>query len=815
MSEIITYGAGDTLTHVFNAIAMLMNGSSGKFFRPLMFVGATIGAFWAISKAYWESSVTPIIIQWLIPMLALLTICFVPTSTIHITDIVTRKSHTVDNVPYGLVRTAETLGTIGYMITSYIEQAFQVPSPTNKGLTQNGHTYHKTGMIFGAENLLEISHYAITDELLARNMRDFVHNCVTFDILFGKYSMDQLKNSPNIWELIKNNTSNVRMFTKCDHGKTRCTLVSCKEGASQLHETLGKHIDGLSKHHILQYLPTFYEQLTGMATNATNTISQQVMMHTLVDAIERKCDASNLGTNFAVRRAYMQQRHTYEVVGLLAAKSLVIIRNVLETLIYASFIFIMPLSLLPMGFRAFLKWLWLAVWIQLWPPLYAILNSGIMLAAQHSAKQIIGESTGLTLLTSTGLNNLAIDMQTYATYASLSVPLIAYAILQGGISSFSQLALSLAGVSQSVGSTAAQEQTTGNYSYGQVGIETTNAFSENMLQYQKAPMLSSGFFQENRGDHMTIHGPQSMVMHDSVSQLPFELNASQQISENLRRGSQELDVYSDQKRESLTKGMAHSTRISDDWIEHTAQTKSYDQIKSESSGKSIMRTSQELQKQAESWGKQFNISAKDSISYLSHIGLGLNLPVLKIGGEYQKLSGSARDKITSSGQQFIAETGFMRNYQEHVSLAHNKSMNQHDEKGKRVSETLSKTQEKNQQHQQQIEKNIQVSKNLSRLAEVAENKAVIWNQKFTQEFVDHLSQEKLSNGQIRGRQSAAHLIRHSPIERDVAIRRFLATKEKEFLSRYDLSTEEGFQQACQALTGQSTALPKTSRSKAL
>ena len=77
---------------------------------------------------------------------------------------------------------------------------------------------------------------------------------------------------------------------------------------------------------------------------------------------------------------------------------------------------------------------------------------------EPTQKHMLGVDQGLTLLTSTGLSNLALDMQTYAAYASLSVPLIAYAILQGGISSFVQLSSSLAGVAKSVGGTAAQEQ---------------------------------------------------------------------------------------------------------------------------------------------------------------------------------------------------------------------------------------------------------------------------------------------------------------------------------------------------------------------
>ena len=786
LSEIITYGGREMLVHVFNAIAMLVNGKTGTIFRPLMFIGGTIGALWAFSKAFWESSINDLILKWLIPMSVLVGTCLIPTATVRILDPVAgtpAHSWNVDNVPFGLARAAQMTSSIGYSSTSLIETAFKTPDHQQ---------YNKTGMIFGAENLLEMSHYAISDEILARNMRDFVHNCVTFDVLFGKYSMDELKRSGDIWKTIREKTSSVRMFTKCEAGKSRCTLVSCRTGANDLHTLLKTHIDGLAAHHILGHLPNFYSQLTGMAEQAATTISQQVMMHTLIDAIERKCDSSGLGTNFAVRRAYMQQRHTYEVAGALAAKSLVVMRNILEALLYASFIFIMPLALMPMGFRIFFKWLWLLIWIQLWPPLYAILNCGIMVASQANVKSMIGIDKGLTILTSTGLNNLALDMQTYAAYASLSIPLIAYAILQGGISSFVQLSSSLAGVSQSVGSTAAQEQTTGNYNYGQVGLETSTAFTQTMHQHQKSTLLSSGFYQENRGDHSTIHGSHRMVMNDPVSQLPFELNASNQLSQNLRQSAQNSETFASQEREALNQNTIESNRVSSDWVEHTANNKNYDNVISQSTNQSVSQSSQEILRKAESWGKQYNLSAKESLSILSNVGLGIHTPVLKMGKDRQEATGVSQDELLNSAKQFTEETGFTKSYQDHVSMARNQSVNNHDEVGKRFSHTLGELTEKSHQHQTQIEKHTQRSTQLSKTAEDFEQKSVIWNQKLTQEFVDDLANEKLSNGHVRGRQMAQHILRYSPHERDIAVERFLQKKEKALLSQHDLSSE--FQQ---------------------
>lgn len=249
MSEIITYGGGEMLVQVFNAIAILVNGKTGTIFRPLMFIGGTIGALWAFGKAFWDSSIDGLVLKWLIPMMVLAGTCLIPTATVRIIDPIAGTpphSWSVDNVPFGLARAAAITSSIGYYITSAIELTFKTPEHQQ---------YNKTGMIFGAENLLEMSHYAITDECLARNMRDFVHNCVTFDILFGKYSMDDLKKITNMWDLIKANTSNVRMFTKCKPNESRCTLVSCRQGAGELHALLKAHIDGLATHHVFQHLP--------------------------------------------------------------------------------------------------------------------------------------------------------------------------------------------------------------------------------------------------------------------------------------------------------------------------------------------------------------------------------------------------------------------------------------------------------------------------------------------------------------------------------------------------------------------------------
>ena len=805
MPEIIAYGSGEMLTQIFTAISMLMNDQSAHFYKPLLRMGAVVGGLWALSKAFWESSISGLIFHWMIPMAAFVGICLIPSTSVTIIDVlaggplgVARK---VDHVPLGLARAAQSISFIGHLVTKAVETAFHAPDHS---------LYNKTGMIFGAENLLEMSRYAITDEHLADTMREFIHNCVTYDLTLELYSINDLKTAPNIWELIKNNTSNVRMFSLCtkqsasseQDKRKRCKLVSCKEGTAELTTLLNAYKDKLKADHLLQHLPAFYQQLTGMAQDANVLIAQQMMMHSLIDAVERKCEANGIGTNFAIRRAYLQQRNTYEVVGGLAAKSLVILRNILEALIYAAFIFIMPFALMPMGFKVFMKWLWLLMWIQLWPPFYAILNSGIMTVTKHQALQIPGIENGLTLLTSTGLHNLALDMQTYAAYASLSIPFLSYALLQGGISSIAQVAGSITGVGQSAGSAAAHDLTTGNYNYGNVQLENLSYGNQTMLQHNLAPSLATGHYTENTGNSRTIHTPNSMIVDAPVSQFGIDLNGAEMLSQGMSHKANEETSFAEQSRESSVLSQMSNTRAHVDYLKHTAISKSYDNSIVAGTNKSISELSQETLKAAESFGQKYGLDTKTAAEFIINAGTGLSSKMgptekakfeASLGATFSGRSSASKDKMYENAKNIYNESSFSKSFQSVSHAANNEQFNAHDEKGARLSHDIAQSAEESHQHQKQFEKHIQRSQHLSQLAEVATQQSTHINRRYNQEFVDYLANQKMVNGQIRGRMVAQHILVHSPHERDAAIGQFMDMKQKSLLSRHDLTTKEGFE----------------------
>jgi conjugal transfer mating pair stabilization protein TraG len=65
--EIYTFGNGEILKGVFDAIAMCLNSHTESLFEPLKKLGLIIGVFWAALYAIYKDQIT-VFTNWIIPM---------------------------------------------------------------------------------------------------------------------------------------------------------------------------------------------------------------------------------------------------------------------------------------------------------------------------------------------------------------------------------------------------------------------------------------------------------------------------------------------------------------------------------------------------------------------------------------------------------------------------------------------------------------------------------------------------------------------------------------------------------------------------
>ena len=252
ISTVYCYGGGIVLNHTFNAIAMLFN--SGVV-STLLDMSLIIGFVWVGIKMSFKNDAYKETLKWLFCYLFVMIFLVHPASlfgkngmTIHVRDVATGKAYKIGNVPPGLVLPASLVSSIGFSMTKSFETVFSA-------IDDNYMPYHQYGMMFGARVVSEMKNMTIQDGVFAENMSNFIKNCVVYDTMIGrKYDIRELKRSSDVWGLIRDNASNLRMmnYRSFNKGEGR-SLITCKAAAQNLEqgfipeaELLGKKFSILS-----------------------------------------------------------------------------------------------------------------------------------------------------------------------------------------------------------------------------------------------------------------------------------------------------------------------------------------------------------------------------------------------------------------------------------------------------------------------------------------------------------------------------------------------------------------------------------------
>jgi len=524
---VYSYGGGKIIAGILNAIAMLCQ--PGGPIGSITFIAVCFGMIYAIMKAFYRGSIDDLLQKWFFPFLVGYSVLFIPKKTVTIHDIITQHRESVSNVPFGLAFCASLTSLIGYRLTEAFEWVLHRPDDVK---------YRKTGHIFGSDILMDLASYSITDADVAENMSKFVCNCIVYDLMLGRYSFQELKSSNDIWKLVRTRTAkNTRGIYFCEQeatGGRSCKYMSCYDVANT---KLGPYIEAQSRRfarsEILSRLPFVYQALTGMSQSAQDLITQHIVMHSIVDGIERKTASLGLGHNYAVQKTYLQQRSSMEIAGGMVGNSIIALRGVLEAFVLILFLFAIPMLAFPMGIITFCRWGQMLIWINLWPPLYVMLNYVLEIIAQQKAAKIfeIKGVAGINMHTSIGLNNLYSDMYAFTGWASLFIPALAYGIMRGGFNALVSIATANQGGISSSASASAGEYLSGNYSYGNVNFDTMTSRNKMTMQWSTAARLSQGHMREDSGDAQMVYSDSGEAyINKANSTLPVQINTAQMLS---------------------------------------------------------------------------------------------------------------------------------------------------------------------------------------------------------------------------------------------------------------------------------------------
>ncbi len=647
MFEIYAYGNVDTLTGVFNAIAAIMGGADYfGLIKTIAVTGVLVAAFAGLftpGKFHgWA---------WLMGFLFVYYALFLPKSTVVIVDkLASQPPVAVGNVPLGVAFFGHATSKVGDVMTRFFETAFQVIPAADAQLPPEL-AYQKHGVLFG-NWLIQASRAAnIADPQLRTDLIAFVHNCTVYDLQDGTIDPSAFARSTDIWSLM--GTPNPARFTtygnpmRVDTCPNAYTWLAARLPAEvaharsilafQLNPTLEPAaaltaIDG-------QIEQAYYKtKIATAAQGAGDLLRQNIMINLMQDARslagQKLNDPAALMIATARANATASVNSSFMTMSRIAEQALPLVRNVIEAVVYAVFPFVFLLFLLAQGrglAMAIKSFAMSLVWIQLWPPLYAILNYVATLASARNLEAAAKMGTvaqGLALETAASIYGGAVSDQAIAGYMVISIPIIATAIIKGGEVAFQ--AVTGVGAIQSAASAEAAATSKGSITQSAVSMD----------QQQLAPTRSSAFMSTTTDAHGTTtlgSGPDAGVFRyqANLSRLISTFTVTERQANAVGESAREAETFARTEREAMQRSQATALTRALGIQEGYERSQQRSGAATTSDGGSTSTQLQSLYSVAKDVNRKLGLSEDSTVgkSIAAAASAGAKIPLTEIGGQ--------------------------------------------------------------------------------------------------------------------------------------------------------------------------------------
>jgi hypothetical protein len=711
---IYTYGHLDAMFYVLNGIAMLCNHSVVDGLIKMMSLVAT--SYYGLKMAY--SGASGQYKQYAGKILAMIMVInglLTPKTDMLIHDHVTKQFEKVDNLPVGFAFPVGALEAFGEILTAGFEQAFTSLKNAN---------YRDYGMVFGARLVQDSRNWRIKTPEFTENMHNFLRRCVIRDAMIGyRYTAQDLLTTDNIWSLISANPNTLRKLPM--RSKKTWELVSCKEAAlSYIAPSFLPEIDSLKKRNLNTDFATAtnsektlprstanlinnmlatnielaFSSYIGSNNSAENLIKQQMMINSL----------SDISDEYGFARASMQQESSWRIAGDLAATYLPILLSVIKGLVYSSFIFMIPLMLLSGGMSKYLGYLTVVSSLQLWPALNAILNMFIDL---YSSSQLSGIAGGIiSFATFSEIGNYADKIVAVASGLQMSVPFLAFAIVQGGVGGFIHLAGNITGASQSAATSVASEIATGNRSLDNISIGNMQYVMQSGFKTDWSQSYASGVssFQHMDGTMEKVLGSGQTIMQSGSGltmsgggvKFGLESSSQNQISNGIQ--TSESLLQSDQR--AYSDARSYTTAKAADYVSHLAQREHNGETFNYESMGEQGKTLQQAVNHTKQLKQQHNYGWEQATSAALKASANGSLPfgIASIGAEGSVSANNSSDQSVGEDAIINRDNHISESYNNLIKAASNNSWAKENSIDKSYADSVRSSYEKQQRLEDQV-----------------------------------------------------------------------------------------------------------------
>lgn len=808
--EIYTITGGELIREFYTSTAAMFGdgGILGLFKTALV-----IGGVWTTGQFIVKRDIRNMF-GFMLKYVFVIAFILTPKCTVQIFDRTDPgKELSVANVPLALGAVGGFSSLLSDRVTRLFELYFHTPTDMD---------YSQTGMIMGAKLFLSASNIKITDASFNTNMQKFMQQCVFYDVMFGRYSLQDLNKSQDIWGLVKEKSSVARGFIY-DH-----SFKSCTEAASLLDGLWGAVIlDAKSKYagfafgnqtdalaNFDKYLPSGYIYLNKLSGDASAIVRQNMMANAIRDgvfAMGSRLNSKSAIDSFASSRAQEKIPASLSNMGLMSAYWLPIIHCALFCIVIGCFVFVLFFLPFPSGLVFCQFYATLYVWLALWAPIFTVINYVMTGVAQFKLSFIGNGAT--TLAYQSGMNEMYENMAALGGYLAFTTISLSYMLISRSVSGMISASQQASGVIQSAGASAAEEAQMGNYSYGNTSFANHSGFNTNAFHNDQNARISLGSVETSLDGgsiaRMARNGSESLTMATATSHTPLGI----QLGESTRSGFSQLSDSA--KTAAFNQSTASSEQYGSslrslielgETQSHGAQSGDGYQI-SNSVGFNVAAS--KISNLVDNFAHDHNISREESIRVLTSknvtagatigIGkhssnLGAGLVGLIRGGvdggvNYRKErddSHSRQDsQLMNDAERFAQENHFNDVVNEARQATKDTHFRTSDDQSGRLADNFSTGYDKAMHLREEAMASLSESETYHKQASIGHEEIASINLDAQTGFIDWLSHHRAPNSQgTIGLQQAEWLIRNDPELAQSYARQYVGEKTEQSISQF-------------------------------
>ena len=392
------YGYGHMVFHNLTAIAMLRN--SNLYPSMVNVIGLMVGTYYAMRMAAanaegeWRQYLMKVF-----GMITLINALLLPTTSMNIRDHIAKGYYRVDNLPLAFALPIGALENMGNLITQSFEQAFAAIGG------EGAFSYYHYGTAYGARLAKQLQNVKIRNPEYVSNMRNFIDRCVILPAMIGRqFTKEELVGTTDMWGLVSSRAGVITRTDMVIDGVRQVPSPTCREAVPYFERKMSRKatdtiafLSDKMKTRLkgTEYNPSFASGNGQMMMQIEALYKNKYKVETI---LKHNMMMNSLNSARAASYPAVKAKLQQEASGLLTREMSDHIMTgfhvVMKNIIYASFIFMVPMMLLSGGMRSYRGWITVCLSLQLWPAIMAVLN--MMVDMGFSKQYIINYSSWST-----------------------------------------------------------------------------------------------------------------------------------------------------------------------------------------------------------------------------------------------------------------------------------------------------------------------------------------------------------------------------------------------------------------------------------